>query len=811
MRNKLRSSRLAILVAVFLVCAIVVSSALSIWVARRQSIEEWRGQLSNLSLILAEQTTQEITAAYLVLDSIAATAAGIASAADLRTRMASADIYQNMRDKKGAAPQIDVATIVAANGDVINFTRSHPAPPINLADRDYFLAHVNNPDLGVFISTPVRNKGNGQWTFYLSRRLNGAHGQFIGLVLVGVSSTFLSDFYRKISLGAGASVTLYRRDFAVLARWPLLDEVMGKVNRSGSSYIVIEEMKKTADVLLTSVPRFSQQGRETYRLGAPRLLEKYPLIINITVTEDLFLRQWYKYAWLIVLVAGSSITAIAVAFLWLLKALKRREYDMETTERLKTEAEAASHAKSEFLAMMSHEIRTPLTSIIGFAELIDNESGRIILRNGQHLLSIINDILDISKIEAGRLLLEQMAFSPLEVVAGVESMMRAQAYSKGVAFVLEVAYPIPAQVLADPTRWKQILFNLCGNAIKFTELGEVRLRLSYDDGQLLCAVSDTGIGMSAQQMTLLFQPFSQADSAITRKYGGTGLGLHLVRELAGKMGGAVGVSSELGRGSCFEVRVAARAVDACAWLTEAPHAVAPAPGEPAARRLHGRVLLAEDGPDNRKLIGAFLARLGLQFVVVENGAQAVEHALRDSFDVILMDVQMPVLDGVAATRTLRAAGFEAPIVALTANVMAEDVERYRLAGCTRCVGKPIDFTLLAHCLSELLAQGSQGLQEAAPLDQLDGYDAIRRSFEDALPPRLSRLQGLVDGADWNAVGELAHLLKGSAASFGYPRVTELARALEPAAHLRDGAAARAVMLQLLALSEVRALLREAPT
>uniref|UniRef100_UPI00293D5932 response regulator n=1 Tax=Janthinobacterium sp. TaxID=1871054 RepID=UPI00293D5932 len=216
-------------------------------------------------------------------------------------------------------------------------------------------------------------------------------------------------------------------------------------------------------------------------------------------------------------------------------------------------------------------------------------------------------------------------------------------------------------------------------------------------------------------------------------------------------------------------------------------------------------LLAEDGPDNRQLIGAFLARLGLECELVENGAQAVERALGGDFDLILMDVQMPVLDGVAATRTLRAAGYGAPVVALTANLMAEDVQRYLASGCSRCVGKPIDFRLLADCLAELLG-GADGAAPA-PLDieTLDGYAAIRRAFEDGLVPRLEQLRALAGAADWDGVAALAHTLKGSAGSFGYPRVTELTRHIEQALRAGDGARAAALAEQLLALEEIQTL------
>jgi hypothetical protein len=211
MRQLIRSSRLIVLLGSCLVAAILGALGFALWSSREQSIAEWQRHLSNLSLVIAEQTAQEVASGYLILDSIAESVqtAGIGNERELREQMGTAAAFQRMRDKTAGLPQVDVVTIVAANGDVVNFTRTHPAPPINLADRDYFKAHLNDPKLGVFVSAPVRNKGNQAWTFYLSRRLTGPQGQFLGLALVGFSSSFLTDFYRKISLGDGASVTLY--------------------------------------------------------------------------------------------------------------------------------------------------------------------------------------------------------------------------------------------------------------------------------------------------------------------------------------------------------------------------------------------------------------------------------------------------------------------------------------------------------------------------------------------------------------------------------------------------------------------------
>ena len=802
--------------AIFLLLAMLATLGLAIWFARDQAIDEWRAQLDNLSLVLAEQGAQEIKSAFLILDSIAETveANGVQNTEELRGRMATKRHFDSMRDKIRGLPQVDVATIVAANGDVVNFTRSYPAPNINLADRDYFQAHLANAKLGVFISRPVRNKGNGEWTFYLSRRLTGPHGEFLGMALVGFSSSFLSQFYQKINLGDDATVTLYRRDFTVLARWPNDESLMGKVNRAGATFEIVEVQKKPHDVLLVNTPRFSQGGERVLRLGAARVLDTYPLIVNVTVTEARFLAQWRHFSLVLSLVGGWSALAMILVFSVLIRLLKKREHDMEETRQLKSVAEAASMAKSDFLAMMSHEIRTPLTSIIGFAEILERtqpgqpggNTGAIILRNGQHLLTIINDMLDISKIEAGRLPLEQLTFSPYELAESVQAMMASQAVARGLRFELDVTYPLPAQLVADPTRWKQILFNLTSNAIKFTELGGVKLAVHYDiaTGRLVSTVTDTGIGLAPEHLANLFQPFSQADSSVARKYGGTGLGLYLVSQLAARMGGAVAVTSTLGQGSTFEVAIAAPLPAEPMWLEQAPPPpprVLRAPArDPFVQHLHGHVLLAEDGRDNQTLVCAFLQGMGLTYQVVEDGAAAVQAALAGNFDLVLMDIQMPVMDGVRATEILRGAGYARPIVALTANVMPDDVLRYARAGCDSTVAKPIDVSGLMQTLERLLGSGMQDL--VASFEELEGYGDIQASFEATLVDRLTELANCIARQNWGEVVTVAHTLKGSAGSFGFPGVTREVALVERAARQGDRQGARRAFETLLALKEL---------
>ncbi len=505
-----------------------------------------------------------------------------------------------------------------------------------------------------------------------------------------------------------------------------------------------------------------------------------------------------------------------LGFIGISRDITERKRVWDALNTAKEDAEKANRAKSVFLATMSHEIRTPLTSIIGFAELladpsIDREMRRdaecTILRGGKHLLSIINDILDLSKIEAGQLGLESIPFSPLEIHSGLDSELGTLAREKGVEFHTAVEYPMPSLVLGDSTRWKQILLNLCGNAVKFTARGSVTVTVSYDrsKARLICRVADTGIGISTEQADNLFRPFAQADNSITRKYGGTGLGLHLVRHLTDAMGGNVTVKSEPGIGSEFLAQISAPMAEGAQVLTigPKPRDRISLPAKVPSRHLSGRVLLAEDGLDNRKLICAFLGKLGLEMVTADNGEQAVEQALAGNFDVILMDIQMPVLDGVSATELLRAAGYGRPIIALTANVMTEDVQRYLRSGCTHCVGKPIDFTALNLLLCELLQPEALEHSRVMGNDQIPGYAEIKAEFEARFPDRIRQLKVLIGESDWGGARLVAHTLAGTAGSFGHAEVGTAARVLERALVENKPEQIGSALLALLDLLAVR--------
>ena len=374
----------------------------------------------------------------------------------------------------------------------------------------------------------------------------------------------------------------------------------------------------------------------------------------------------------------------------------------------KEAAEAATRAKGAFLANMSHEIRSPMSAILGYTELMldpqSTESDRLnglqtVQRNGRHLLQLINDILDMSKIEAGKLDVERVSCPTRRVLFDVLELLKGKAEEKDLPLRIESDGLIPDTITSDPTRLKQALINLVGNAIKFTEQGVVRIVTSCDRARELVrfAVIDSGIGMTPEQMKGLFQPFAQATTSTARLFGGTGLGLVITKRIAELLGGDVSVASAPGQGSTFTLTVATGALTGVQMVSATdprPTTVAVPPAGVALPSLDGRVLLVEDGPDNQRLLTTFLRNAGAEVVVAENGQEAVDKAWAAKnegrpFGVILMDMQMPVMDGLTATRVLRQRGYTGVIVALTAHAMKGELEKCLAAGCHSYLSKPI--------------------------------------------------------------------------------------------------------------------------
>ncbi len=386
----------------------------------------------------------------------------------------------------------------------------------------------------------------------------------------------------------------------------------------------------------------------------------------------------------------------------------------EDAERAKETAERANQAKTQFLANMSHEIRTPLGAIMGFSDLVNNpatlEADRskylqIIERNSSQLLRLIDDILDLSKIEAGKLALEKMEFQLPEFLCELSSLKAFKAQEKGILFELLLEAKIPNFICTDPTRLRQILINLIGNAIKFTEKGKVSVSVrNLADNILEFIVEDTGLGISQEERERLFQPFAQADVSMTRKFGGTGLGLVLCKRLSEALGGDVSLAwSEPGKGSRFVMRIRYLPVENAKLVGPDEIKIetgAIIDGFISRAPLSGmKILIAEDLQDNRMLIGIYLAKTGAEVLMVENGAEAIQAAKEKNPDVILMDIQMPVMDGHEAIRRLRSDRFSKPIIALTAHAMKEERDRCFESGCTDYLTKPLTKNILIEVLS----------------------------------------------------------------------------------------------------------------
>ena len=467
------------------------------------------------------------------------------------------------------------------------------------------------------------------------------------------------------------------------------------------------------------------------------------------------------------------------------------------------EAVAANQAKSAFLANMSHEIRTPLASIIGFSELLLDTRQRsvsredalqTILTNGQHLLQVISDILDLSKIEADGVELEIAEVPVRSLLHDLETLMGPRARDKGLAFHVDCVLPLPAVLVGDFVRLKQVLVNFCSNAIKFTASGSVTLKLHWDGvrERIDMLVIDTGIGLTEEQISRLFQPFVQADVSTTRRFGGTGLGLSISRQLAERMGAELSVRSQPDLGSCFGIHLPLGCPsDRVGWLRSAEDV---AMGQAAGATLEvpalvGRVLLAEDGVPNQRLIRAYVEATGADLEIANNGEEALSAALAGDYELVLMDIQMPVMDGVTAVTMMRAAGYGGTIVALTANVMRSDIETYRGSGFDDVLAKPIDRARLHQVLSRHLL-GSDAPRGKLKADLGDMLRHLAQDFVVELPQIIEAIELALSEQRWADLRATTHKMKGIAGSIGFARLTELAAPVEPAIDAGDHDGAR---------------------
>lgn len=489
----------------------------------------------------------------------------------------------------------------------------------------------------------------------------------------------------------------------------------------------------------------------------------------------------------------------------------------ETATIEKAAAEKACREKSDFLANMSHELRSPLSAILGYAELLHSDGDiskapphrvkalETILRNGNHLLEVINEVLDLSKIDSGRFRIEPVRCRPADIVEEVRDLLQVTADEKGLGLTADLDGQIPDTIESDPVRIRQILINLVTNAIKFTERGSVRivLRLAHNDQNQPCLhfdVIDTGIGLTKSQQKDIFNRFGQADNQGRSSGLGTGLGLVISKQFAQLLGGDIELDSEPGKGSTFRLTVSTEYAGQAA-IVEAPalpHAEpTSSPGYNQSSPQLGavRVLLAEDNEDSQRLLSEFMRRAGIEAAVAPDGKTVVEMALAAEssgkpFDIVLMDRQLPLMSGVEAATKLRTRGFRKPIIGLSAGIQPHEISQMMEAGCEACEAKPISREKLIHTIRQWThhkGETTMGPENATtePIVSTLASDPdmreLVREFVEALPGKASKLQDMLAARDIESLARLAHQLKGSAGGYGFQSITDHAARLEDTA------------------------------
>ncbi len=685
--------------------------------------------------------------------------------------------------------------IISRDGFLVASNIALPGDRVDLSDREHFRIHRQSDTDELFISKPVFGRVSGKWSIQLTRRIVMPDGKFGGVVVVSLDPAYISSFYKSIDLGADGVISLIGTDGIVRARAATRDT---EVRETAVSSEILEHFKRASSG--SFVTRSTSDDAE--RLYNYRAVKDYPLIIVVEASErDVFAaadRNRTSYT------AAAALLTILLLYgtvlIW--------RYQLGLAEA-RDAAEAGTRARSEFLAMMSHEIRTPMNGVIGTADLliesgISGEQARLaktLRESAVHLLQIINDVLDFSKLDARRLEFEQIDFDLRECVEGVIDMLTPRAREKGLRLAAVVSPEIPRRVIGDPGRLRQLLLNLVGNGIKFTNFGGVTVtvkkvgEISPDRARIAFAVTDTGIGIPSDAISLLFREFSQLDPSISRRFGGTGLGLAICKRLVDLMDGAITVESKVGEGSTFTFTVPILLNDA------APQTATVEPADKMAMPPL-RLLLAEDDRTNRLVATKMLSTFGLVADEVTNGVEAVEAATAVPYDVILMDVMMPEMDGLAATRVIRmlpGQNGKSHIIGLTANALKQDEQQCRTAGMNDFLAKPVtlvglEAALRRHIDTHVDAETAYGTTQEpttpAPAFEAQVFSDLKRQLgtADALEVlrtfmvdserRIARMRADIASANARDVRREAHSMKSSAALFGFQRLAQIACELE---------------------------------
>ncbi len=459
--------------------------------------------------------------------------------------------------------------------------------------------------------------------------------------------------------------------------------------------------------------------------------------------------------------------------------------------------ENLKHENYIIMASIGLELKTPLTAIIGFTETLIDELSvttpqkqnlNTIIKNSYHLSNLLNCILDLAKIDNSQLQINHTHFQLNELIKDIENLIHFQADSSKINITIKCEYPLPTIINNDPVRLKQVLINLCNNAIKFTKEGDITLNISYrrEKHRLRFTVTDTGIGISNNHLKHIFQPFRQANNLIQKTYGGSGLGLYLSSQIAKLLGGSLTVDSELTKGSTFTFDIDPGHIeeDQFVWSEFEINKNAGITSSQSNYKLTGNILLAEDNVDNQKLTSLLVSKTGAQMVIVENGLEAIQQVQNSSFDLVLMDIHMPKLDGMGAVKKIREFNLTIPIVAITADNSPEEINYYLENGFDDVIKKPIDRNHLFEILNNTLkhdrfSKAANSLTEIENTLKKDPeYQLLVQSFNDNLIFHGQQIKEAITQKDWDKLRAESHKLKGTAASFGYPEISRTASNVE---------------------------------